>query len=60
MIYTQGGLSNPTGQVITLKRKKEIYAVCVKYDVLIVEDDPCRWQECSSPYVLPEEAEERV
>ncbi len=31
---------NPTGYVLSLERGKEIYAVCSKYDVLIVEDDP--------------------
>jgi DNA-binding transcriptional MocR family regulator len=31
---------NPTGIVYSLKRRQEIYAVCSKYDVIIVEDDP--------------------
>ena len=31
---------NPTGYVLSLERRKEIYAVCSKYDVIIVEDDP--------------------
>lgn len=31
---------NPTSGVLSLERRKEIYAVCSKYDVIIVEDDP--------------------
>ncbi|KAJ9148243.1 Aromatic amino acid aminotransferase [Pleurostoma richardsiae] len=31
---------NPTGIVLSLERRKAIYAVCSKYDVVIVEDDP--------------------
>jgi DNA-binding transcriptional MocR family regulator len=31
---------NPTGILLSVKRRKEIYAVCSKYDVIIVEDDP--------------------
>ncbi|XP_071118187.1 kynurenine/alpha-aminoadipate aminotransferase, mitochondrial-like [Haliotis cracherodii] len=31
---------NPTGANLTLKRKKEVYALARKYDLLIIEDDP--------------------
>jgi DNA-binding transcriptional MocR family regulator len=31
---------NPTGVVLSLERRKEIYAACSKYDVIIIEDDP--------------------
>jgi DNA-binding transcriptional MocR family regulator len=31
---------NPTGYVMQLERRKEVYAVCSKYDVIILEDDP--------------------
>jgi DNA-binding transcriptional MocR family regulator len=31
---------NPTGILLSLERRKELYAVCSKYDVIIVEDDP--------------------
>jgi DNA-binding transcriptional MocR family regulator len=31
---------NPTSGTLSLARRKEIYAVCQKYDVVIVEDDP--------------------
>ena len=30
---------NPTGIVLSLERRKEIYAVCSRYDVIIIEDD---------------------
>jgi DNA-binding transcriptional MocR family regulator len=31
---------NPTSGVLSIERRKEIYALCSKYDVIIVEDDP--------------------
>ncbi|KAF2663262.1 aromatic amino acid aminotransferase [Microthyrium microscopicum] len=31
---------NPTSGTLSTPRRKEIYAVCQKYDVIIVEDDP--------------------
>lgn len=31
---------NPTSGVLSLQRRRDIYALCCKYDVLIVEDDP--------------------
>ena len=31
---------NPTSGVLSLQRRREIYALCCKYDVIIVEDDP--------------------
>ena len=31
---------NPTGTTLSVKRKGDIYEVCVKWDVVIVEDDP--------------------
>ncbi|KAF7317980.1 Aminotran-1-2 domain-containing protein [Mycena kentingensis (nom. inval.)] len=50
VIYTQGGIQNPTGLLITAQRKKEIYDIAVRYDVIIVEDDPYFFQQASSPY----------
>ncbi|KAK5656313.1 hypothetical protein OQA88_4693 [Cercophora sp. LCS_1] len=40
LMYTVTQGHNPTGVVLTLKRKREIYAVCSKYDVIIIEDEP--------------------
>jgi DNA-binding transcriptional MocR family regulator len=31
---------NPTGGLLSVQRRKEIYAICQRFDVLIVEDDP--------------------
>ena len=31
---------NPTGGTLSIQRRKDIYAVCVMFDVIIVEDDP--------------------
>lgn len=31
---------NPTSGVLSLQRRREIYALCSKYDVIIIEDDP--------------------
>jgi DNA-binding transcriptional MocR family regulator len=31
---------NPTGGVLLLERRRELYAICSKYDVIIIEDDP--------------------
>jgi len=31
---------NPTGGTLSLERRKKIYSICQKYDILIIEDDP--------------------
>jgi DNA-binding transcriptional MocR family regulator len=31
---------NPTSGLLSLPRRKQIYALCQKYDILIIEDDP--------------------
>ena len=31
---------NPTSGVLSLTRRKAIYALCAKYDIIIIEDDP--------------------
>ena len=31
---------NPTGGTLSVQRRKEIYEICVQFDVIIVEDDP--------------------
>ncbi|KAK9769074.1 putative Aromatic amino acid aminotransferase [Seiridium cardinale] len=40
MMYTVTMGHNPTSGVLSLERRKELYAVCSKYDVIIIEDDP--------------------
>ena len=38
LVYSVG--QNPTSGTLGVCRRKAIYALCVKYDVLIIEDDP--------------------
>ncbi|GAA5977010.1 hypothetical protein JCM10908_004820 [Rhodotorula pacifica] len=40
VLYTVPVCQNPTGGTVSLERKRAIYALAVKYDVIIVEDDP--------------------
>ncbi|KAM6516315.1 hypothetical protein FALCPG4_014500 [Fusarium falciforme] len=40
LLYLVSVGSNPTGITISARRRKEIYAVCVEFDLIIVEDDP--------------------
>ncbi|KAJ6576367.1 pyridoxal phosphate-dependent transferase [Mycena sp. CBHHK59/15] len=49
VIYTQGGIHNPTGQLLSTQRKKDIYDVAVRYDLIIIEDDPYFYQQ-AAPY----------
>lgn len=38
MCYSVG--QNPTSGTLSVQRRKEIYALCSKYDIIIIEDDP--------------------
>ena len=40
MIYLNPNFQNPTGVTIPLERRKELYQVAQKYNLLIYEDDP--------------------
>ncbi|KAJ8661436.1 hypothetical protein O0I10_002702 [Lichtheimia ornata] len=40
VLYTVPVGGNPTGVSSTLDRKKRMYQVCQKYDIIIIEDDP--------------------
>ncbi|KZT71526.1 PLP-dependent transferase [Daedalea quercina L-15889] len=40
VMYTVPVGQNPVGSTMGAARKKEIYEICVEYDVVIVEDDP--------------------
>ncbi|XP_052255800.1 kynurenine/alpha-aminoadipate aminotransferase, mitochondrial-like [Dreissena polymorpha] len=48
-IIPNGG--NPTGHGLTLNRKKAIYEIARKYDLLILEDDPYYYLQFNEPYV---------
>ncbi|QVM11616.1 hypothetical protein D8B26_006262 [Coccidioides posadasii str. Silveira] len=40
LMYTVTLGQNPTGSVLPFDRRREIYAFCQKYDIIIVEDEP--------------------
>jgi aromatic amino acid aminotransferase I len=40
LMYTIPCGQNPTGSVMPSERYDEIYAICHKHDVIIMEDDP--------------------
>lgn len=40
LMYTVTIGQNPTSGTLSVERRKEIYALCSKYDIIIVEDDP--------------------
>lgn len=48
---------NPTSGILSVERRKEIYAIASKYDVIIVEDDPYWYLQYPSAVV--EEAKSR-
>ncbi|KAF8314571.1 pyridoxal phosphate-dependent transferase [Cantharellus anzutake] len=52
VLYTVPVGQNPCGTTMGAKRKKAIYEVCVKYDVIIVEDDPYFFLQVGE-YVAP-------
>ncbi|KIK69891.1 hypothetical protein GYMLUDRAFT_34285 [Collybiopsis luxurians FD-317 M1] len=52
LIYTNPVGQNPTGATMGLERKKQIYEICVKYDLIICEDDPYYFLQLPD-YVLP-------
>lgn len=39
-IYTIPNFQNPTGVTMSLEKRKQLYALALKYNVLIVEDNP--------------------
>ena len=40
MLYIIPNFQNPTGKTTTLEKRREIYRVCVKHNVMILEDNP--------------------
>ncbi|KAF2859734.1 PLP-dependent transferase [Piedraia hortae CBS 480.64] len=40
VMYTVTMGQNPTSGVLSLQRRREIYALCCEYDIVIIEDDP--------------------
>lgn len=39
-IYIHSVGQNPTSGTLSVQRRKDLYALCKKYDVIIIEDDP--------------------
>eukprot|EP00095_Tigriopus_kingsejongensis_P005565 snap_masked-scaffold12_size759060-processed-gene-2.11 protein:Tk05565 transcript:snap_masked-scaffold12_size759060-processed-gene-2.11-mRNA-1 annotation:"kynurenine alpha-aminoadipate aminotransferase mitochondrial precursor" len=48
-IYLNPTGANPTGIVMPLARKKEIYDMCSEYNILILEDDPYYYMQFKTP-----------
>ncbi|KFY14369.1 hypothetical protein V492_02675 [Pseudogymnoascus sp. VKM F-4246] len=40
LMYTITIGQNPTSGILSIERRKEIYSICTKYDIVIIEDDP--------------------
>ncbi|EFX01316.1 aromatic amino acid aminotransferase [Grosmannia clavigera kw1407] len=40
MLYNVTLGHNPTGIILSIERRRELYAVCSRFDVVIIEDDP--------------------
>ncbi|KAI1438730.1 aromatic amino acid aminotransferase 1 [Xylaria sp. CBS 124048] len=57
LLYTVTMGHNPTGGVLSIQRRREIYQICSKYDVIIIEDDPYWYLQFPSAEV--EEAKAR-
>jgi DNA-binding transcriptional MocR family regulator len=55
-MYTVTIGQNPTGVTLSVQRRKDIYALCSKYDVLIIEDDPYWYLQFPSAVSLEAEA----
>ncbi|KAI0800042.1 L-tyrosine:2-oxoglutarate aminotransferase [Fomes fomentarius] len=49
VLYTVPCGQNPTGATLTLERRKRIYEIAQKYDIMIVEDDPYYFLQYDSP-----------
>ncbi|XP_067678835.1 kynurenine/alpha-aminoadipate aminotransferase, mitochondrial-like isoform X2 [Haliotis asinina] len=52
LLYCVPNGGNPTGANLTLERRKEVYALARKFDLLIIEDDPYHMLQYSRP-LLP-------
>ncbi|KAI0205414.1 pyridoxal phosphate-dependent transferase [Astrocystis sublimbata] len=57
LLYTVSMGHNPTSGVLSIQRRRELYDICSKYDVLIIEDDPYWYLQFPSAEV--EEAKAR-
>ena len=51
VMYTVTMGHNPTGIVLSLERRKQLYEVCSRFDVIIIEDDPYWYMQFPSAAV---------
>lgn len=51
VMYTVTMGHNPTGIVLSLERRKQLYEICSRYDVIIAEDDPYWYMQFPSAAV---------
>ncbi|RVX71251.1 hypothetical protein B0A52_04825 [Exophiala mesophila] len=56
LMYTVTMGQNPTSGLLSLTRRKEIYALAQKYDIIIVEDDPYWYLQYPSALELSNKA----
>ncbi|KAF7899152.1 uncharacterized protein EAF01_008365 [Botrytis porri] len=56
MMYTITIGQNPTSGTLSVPRRKELYAICSKFDVMIIEDDPYWYLQFPSAAGLQAEA----
>ncbi|CCE66119.1 hypothetical protein TPHA_0O01520 [Tetrapisispora phaffii CBS 4417] len=40
MLYTIATGQNPTGMTLSMEKRRKIYEICQKHDIIILEDDP--------------------
>ncbi|KAH9950244.1 pyridoxal phosphate-dependent transferase [Amylocystis lapponica] len=52
VLYTVPCGQNPTGSTLTLERRKRIYEICQRFDVVIIEDDPYYYLQFDAPEPL--------
>ncbi|XP_067838582.1 kynurenine/alpha-aminoadipate aminotransferase, mitochondrial isoform X2 [Heptranchias perlo] len=50
VLYTIPNGGNPTGASMTADRKREVYQIARKYDLLIIEDDPYYFLQFEKPW----------
>ncbi|KAI0824495.1 L-tyrosine:2-oxoglutarate aminotransferase [Trametes gibbosa] len=49
VLYTVPCGQNPMGSTLSLERRKRIYAIAQRYDIIIIEDDPYYFLQYSDP-----------
>ncbi|EIW53725.1 L-tyrosine:2-oxoglutarate aminotransferase [Trametes versicolor FP-101664 SS1] len=49
VLYTTPCGQNPTGSTLSLERRKQIYDIAQRYDIIIIEDDPYYFLQYDAP-----------